>query len=135
MLPEILEAPSLGGNMNTRVLACIMACVAAGALALAWLVVHFEGSMGLTKYAIGAAVIALLTMTVVWRVIFWITQIGSKVIATGFHFVGNVFDKVADWAHDRRQRLSNKPRAVPNRDGSSGDDARAEEVGLDIIRG
>lgn len=114
--------------MNVRV----VGFVAAGALALAQLVTHFEGSDGLTKYVVVATVIALLTLTVAWKIIFWVAQMASTALAAVCHFVGRVFDKLADWAYARRQRLT-APRTVPERDEVRGTDD-VEDVGLDIIR-
>lgn len=114
--------------MNARV----VVFVAAGALVLAKLVTHFEGPGGLTKYVIAATAIALLTLTVAWKIIFWVTQMASTALAAVCHFVGRVFDKVADWAYARRQRLA-APRTVPEWDEVRGTDD-AEDVGLDIIR-
>jgi hypothetical protein len=110
----------------------VVGFVAAGALALAWLVTHFEGSDGLTKYVIAATAIALLTLIVTQRIILWAAHKALTALATVCHFVGRVLDKVAGWAYTHRQQLA-RPRTVPEWDEVRGDDG-IEDIGLDIIR-
>lgn len=78
----------------------------AAVLAVAWLAVLAGGQGWLAMLVAAAAIIAVLTLTTTWKVLFGTLQVITGLVGTVLHLIAEVFDAVSDWAEKRRLALS-----------------------------
>lgn len=77
-------------------------------LVLAWAAIQVDA---LTILIVGAAIVAVLTLTTTWKILFWIIEWTSRIIATLLHGVGFGADWVAVTSKTRRARIDAAPSA------------------------